>query len=146
MTPGQLRMQEFACKYLWKRLTERKDRMAAAPSEEAKNFFWKKPDFRLYGINAKAAGVYHHTAPGCLAVIKSYDWANCRLTETEEPSFDRNDVLVLVVHDGEDWIDVDSSDIAEHWISSVVLDRVDEEEYGVSFDTPEQQEGVEASA
>ena len=139
-------MKEFACKYLWKRLTEREDRMATTSSEEAENFFWKKPDFRLYEINAKAADVYHHTAPGCLAVIKSYNWVACCLTETEGPSFDRDDVLVLVVHDGEDWIDADSSGIEEHWISSVVLDRVDEEEYGVSFDTPEKQEGVEASA
>jgi hypothetical protein len=139
-------MKEFTCKYLWKRLTEREDRMATASSEEAKNFFWKKPDFRLYKVNSKAEGVYHTTAPGCLVVIKSYDWTNCRLAETEEASFDRNDVLVLVVHDGEDWIDADSSGIEEHWISSIVLDRVNEEEYGVSFDTPEQQEGIEASA
>lgn len=146
MTPGQLRMKEFTCKYLWKRLTERDDRLATAPTEEAKNFFWKNPDFRLFEVNAKAAGVYRSTAPGALVVLKQYDWTNCRLTETEEASFERSDVLVLVVHDGDDWIDVDSSGIEEHWISSVVLDRVDEEEYGVSFDTPEKQEGVEASA
>lgn len=139
MTPGQARMKGFTCKYLWKRLTGRDYRIASAPTEEAKNFFWKNPDFRLFEINAKAAGVYAKTAPGCLVVLKEYDWKNCRLAETEEASFDRSDVLVLVVHDGEDWIDADSSAIEENWISSIVLDRVDEEEYGVSFDTPEKQ-------
>lgn len=146
MTPGQLRVKEFTCKYLWKRLTERDKRLAKAPTEEASSFFWKKPDFRLYEVNAKADGVYHTTAPGCLVVIKEYDWTNCSLAETEGASFDRTDVLVLVVHDGEDWLDADSSDIEEHWISSVAIDRVEEEDYGVSFDTPEKQEGVEASA
>lgn len=145
MTPGQQRVKKFTCKYLWKRLTERDNRVVAAPTEEAKNFFWKKPDFRLYEINAKAAGVYHTTAPGCLVVIKEYDWANCRLTETEEASFDRTDVQVLVVHNGEDWLDSDSAAIEEHWISSIAIDRVEEEDYGVSFDTPEKQARVEAS-
>lgn len=139
MTPGQQRVKDFTCKYLWKRLSERSSRLREADSEEAANFFWKHPDFRLFQVNDKAYGHYASTTPGTLVLIKEYDWNNCRTAEREDPSFDRNDVKVLLVHTGKDWLDSDFAAIEEYWISSIVLDRVEEEEYGVSFDTPEKQ-------